>query len=304
MGLLQIVKAGVVQGDYLEKTYGYSKKNNFAILCVNVLNTESINAVLESALHSNSAVMVQVSYENAKFFAGKIPKGDSSVLGAVSIAHYLHTIASYYKVPVILGTNYVSKENINWINELLEIGAEYYKTHSKSLFSSYSLDITSSTSKDGIKTAKKYLKKASKIGSGLDIKLGKNFLIVEDLSHLYNELQQISSNFTISLAFDEFDYDDKQVIFSKLQKVIQNEFKTKSKPLNLVCSGDDASKKDIQKIINAGTVLITVESDVKNSFSNTVIKDTEATKVLRESQKKIIKNTNSRIKEYNAKNSL
>lgn len=304
MGLLQIVKTGVVQGGFLEKVYGHSKKNNFAILCVNVISTESINAVLESASHSNSAVMIQVSYENAKFFAGKIPKGDSAVLGAVMIANYLHTIASYYKVPVILGTDYASKENTYWIDELLEVGSEYYQIHTKSLFSSYSLDISHSSEKEGIKTAKKYLKKASKIDSGLDIKVGKVFLLVKELSNLYKELQNISANFTISFSCDELNYDEKQALFSNLQKVIQNEFKTKSKPINIVYAGDTGTKKDMQKIINSGTVLITVQNDVQNSFNNIMNKDIKLTKLLRESQKLIIKNSNSRIKDYNAKNSL
>lgn len=49
MGLLDIVKAGVVSGDELNKVYEYAKAQGFAIPAVNVVGTDSINAVLEAA---------------------------------------------------------------------------------------------------------------------------------------------------------------------------------------------------------------------------------------------------------------
>lgn len=49
MGVLDIVKAGVISGDELNKVYDYAKAEGFAIPAVNVVGTDSINAVLESA---------------------------------------------------------------------------------------------------------------------------------------------------------------------------------------------------------------------------------------------------------------
>lgn len=49
MGVLDIVKAGVISGDELNKIYDYAKAEGFAIPVVNVVGTDSINAVLEAA---------------------------------------------------------------------------------------------------------------------------------------------------------------------------------------------------------------------------------------------------------------
>lgn len=49
MGVLDIVKAGVISGDELNKIYDYAKAEGFAIPAVNVVGTDSINAVLEAA---------------------------------------------------------------------------------------------------------------------------------------------------------------------------------------------------------------------------------------------------------------
>ena len=46
MGVLDVVKAGVLYGDDVEKLYLYAKENGFAIPAVNVVGTNSINAVL------------------------------------------------------------------------------------------------------------------------------------------------------------------------------------------------------------------------------------------------------------------
>ena len=53
-GVLDIVKPGVVFGDDVKKIYQYAKENEFAIPAVNVVGTDSINAVLEAARDVNS----------------------------------------------------------------------------------------------------------------------------------------------------------------------------------------------------------------------------------------------------------
>ncbi len=72
MGVLDIVKAGVISGDELNKVYDYAKAEGFAIPAVNVVGTDSINAVLEAAKKVNSPVIIQFSNGGAKFMQGKI----------------------------------------------------------------------------------------------------------------------------------------------------------------------------------------------------------------------------------------
>ena len=49
MSILNIVKPGVLTGSETKKLFAYAKENNFAIPAVNVVNTESVNALLEAA---------------------------------------------------------------------------------------------------------------------------------------------------------------------------------------------------------------------------------------------------------------
>jgi len=56
MGVLDIVKPGVLSGDDVSKVYAYAKQQGFAIPAVNVVGSNSINAVLESAKIANSPV--------------------------------------------------------------------------------------------------------------------------------------------------------------------------------------------------------------------------------------------------------
>jgi len=317
MGLSQVVKAGVVQGNVFQKIFEYSKKNNFAIPCINVINADSINAVLEAASNSNSSIIVQISKENAKLFAGKISKNDASILGAINVANHIHTVASSYKIPVVLTTEYVSSKNLDWINELLEIGMDYYKKNGRAMYSSYAIDVSEESYADSIKIAKKYLKKASKIGMGLEIKLNIKYAYSNELSNIYEELKKISPNFMVSFSFLDEELLDKKLLFSELQKMIEKSLRLKSKPLNLVFDGDYCLKKEIREMINTGVVKVNLDVSIKNSFceglnnydeikkeNSSIGKYIEPKKWLREIQKMIIKKVNSSIKEYNAKNTL
>ena len=65
-------------------------KKNFALPAVNVVGTNSVNAVLETAREINSPVMIQFSNGGAHFFAGKgLSNADQqgSVLGAILRRH-------------------------------------------------------------------------------------------------------------------------------------------------------------------------------------------------------------------------
>ena len=100
MGVLDVVNAGVLGGDEAIKLYNYAKSEGFAIPAVNVVGTNSINAVLESAKKVNSPVIVQFSNGGAGFVAGKTCQ-EADVLGAISGARHVHLLAKHYGIPVI-----------------------------------------------------------------------------------------------------------------------------------------------------------------------------------------------------------
>ncbi|MDY3132785.1 MAG: class II fructose-bisphosphate aldolase, partial [Campylobacter lanienae] len=71
MGVMDIVKPGVVWGDDLSKLYDYAKSEGFAIPAVNVVGSHSVNAVMEAAKIANSPVIIQFSNGGASYYAGK-----------------------------------------------------------------------------------------------------------------------------------------------------------------------------------------------------------------------------------------
>jgi fructose-bisphosphate aldolase class II len=66
--IFDFVKPGVLTGNDVQKVFAVAKKNQFALPAVNVVGTDSINAVLEAARKVNSPVIIQFSNGGASFF--------------------------------------------------------------------------------------------------------------------------------------------------------------------------------------------------------------------------------------------
>ena len=89
-------RSGVLYGDEVTELFNYANDNNFAIPAVNVVGTNSVNAVLETAAAVNSPVIIQFSNGGATFFAGKSISNDkqkAAVLGGISGASHVHVMA-------------------------------------------------------------------------------------------------------------------------------------------------------------------------------------------------------------------
>ena len=123
-------RAGVLFGKEVCELYDYANEKKFALPAVNVINTSSVNAVLETAKELNSPVVIQFSNGGASFFAGKsLSNTDqfSSIQGAISGAQHVHLMAKAYGVPVILHTDHAAKKLLPWIDGLLSAGEEYFE---------------------------------------------------------------------------------------------------------------------------------------------------------------------------------
>jgi len=122
-----------------------AKENGFAIPAVNVVGTNSVNAVIEAAKVVNSPVMVQFSNGGGQFYAGKgLPneKQEASIAGCISGAIHIHHVAEMYGVPVIVHTDHAAKKLLPWIDGLLDAGEKHFKQYGKPLFSSHMLDLS------------------------------------------------------------------------------------------------------------------------------------------------------------------
>lgn len=291
MGVLNIVKPGVLFGDDVQKVYQYAKENGFAIPAINVVGTDSINAILEAAAKVNSPVIIQFSNGGASFYAGKGLSNENekaAIAGAVSGALHVHMMAECYGIPVILHTDHAAKKLLPWIDALLDEGEKHYKTHGKPLYSSHMLDLSEEPLEENVAICKKYLQRMSKIGMSIEIELGvtggeedgvdnsnvDNSLLYtqpEDVAYAYKELSEVSPSFTIAASFGNVHgvYKPGNVvltpkILNNSQKYIEEKFNTGTKPVNFVFHGGSGSThEEIREAISYGVIKMNIDTDTQ-----------------------------------------
>ena len=97
-------RPGVLTGDEVTAVFNHALENHYALPAVNVIGTNSINAVFETAREVNSPVIVQISHGGGAFYAGKALKTDTqlaSIIGSVTGSHHGHMGANAYGLPDI-----------------------------------------------------------------------------------------------------------------------------------------------------------------------------------------------------------
>ena len=137
--------AGVLTGTQVSDVWAHAKAHRYALPAVNVIGSNSINSVLETAKAVNAPVIIQFSNGGAKFNAGKslsLDNQKSAVLGAIAGAHHVHTMAEAYGVSVILHTDHCARNLLPWVDGLLDAGEAHYAKTGKPLFSSHMIDLS------------------------------------------------------------------------------------------------------------------------------------------------------------------
>jgi len=292
--VLDVIKPGVVVGEDVAKLFQLAKEQGFALPAVNVVGTNSINAVIEAAKVVNSPVIVQLSHGGAAFYAGKgigLEGNAAAALGAVSAAKHVHLVAEAYGVPVILHTDHAAKKLLPWIDALLDAGEKHFKETGKPLFSSHMLDLSEESMEENIDICKKYLARMSKIGMTLEIELGITggeedgvdntnvdhsmlYTQPEDVYYAFEELSKISPNFTIAASFGNVHgvYKPGNVvlrpdILKSSQEYIVSKIGGDAKPVNFVFHGGSGSSlEEIREAIGYGVIKMNIDTDTQWAF--------------------------------------
>lgn len=288
------VKPGVVTGKDLQEIFRIAKAQNFAIPAVNVVGSDSVNAVMEAAAAANSPIMIQFSNGGSYFYAGKSLSNENNkaaVAGAVAGAMHVHQLAEYYGIPVILHTDHAAKKLLPWIDGLLDAGETYYKQNGKPLFSSHMLDLSELPLKENIEISKKYLARMAKMGMTLEIELGitggeedgvdntgidsaRLYTQPEDVAYAYEELLKVSPNFTIAASFGNVhgvykpgNVKLEPIILHNSQKYIEEKFHTAPNPVNFVFHGGSGSEPEkIKEALQYGVVKMNIDTDTQWAF--------------------------------------
>ena len=213
------INAGVATGNEVQKIFSLAKEKEFALPAVNVIGSNSINGVLETASSLNAPVIIQFSNGGAVFNAGKGLSNENqyaAINGAIAGAKHVHELSKAYNVPVILHTDHAAKKLLPWIDGLLIASENHFKSTGKSLFSSHMIDLSEEPIEENISICKEYLKRMDKIGMTLEIELGitggeedgvdntdiddsKLYTQPEEVAYAYSELISVSDNFIIDI---------------------------------------------------------------------------------------------------------
>ena len=294
--ILDVVKPGVVTGEDVQKIFAIAKENKFAMPAVNVISTDSINAVLEAAAKVKSPVIIQFSNGGAQFVAGKGVKLEgqkSNILGAVSGARHVHLMAEHYGVPVIVHTDHAAKKLLPWVDGLLDAGEKHFAETGKPLFSSHMLDLSEEPLKENIETCAKYLERMSKLGMTLEIELGVTggeedgvdntgmdhsalYTQPEDVAYAYEALSKVSRRFTIAASFGNVHgvYSPGNVkltpkILDNSQKYVSEKFGLPANTLNFVFHGGSGSTAaEIEESISYGVIKMNIDTDTQWAYWN------------------------------------
>jgi len=289
--LSDFIPAGVVTGDNVQKVFAFCKENHMALPAVNVINTDSINAVLEAASKANSAVVVQFSNGGAQFVAGKglkLSGQEGAILGAISGAQHIHTVAKHYGVPVILHTDHAAKKLLPWIDGLLDAGEKHFAATGEPLFSSHMLDLSEESLHENIDICARYLERMSKIGMTLEIELGCTggeedgvdnshldqsslYTQPQDVAYAYEHLIKISPRFTIAASFGNVHgvYKPGNVkltpsILRDSQAFVSEKFALPKNALDFVFhGGSGSSAAEIEEAISYGVIKMNIDTDTQ-----------------------------------------
>ena len=292
------IKPGVATGKEVQEIFAYAKEKGFALPAVNVVGSDSANAVMETAAAVNSPVIIQYSNGGAQFNAGKGLTNEndvSGILGAIAGAKHVHLLAEAYGVPVILHTDHAAKKLLPWIDGLLEASEKHFAETGKSLYSSHMIDLSEEPLEENIEICKKYLARMSKIGMTLEIELGitggeedgvdnsdvdvsKLYTQPEEVAYAYEELMKVSDQFTIAAAFGNVHgvYKPGNVVLTpkilkNSQEYIQKKYNTEANPINFVFHGGSGSTvEEIKESITYGVIKMNLDTDMQFAFTEGV----------------------------------
>jgi fructose-bisphosphate aldolase class II len=289
---------GVATGKEVQKIHNYAKEKGFAMPAVNVVGSDSVNAVMETAAALNSPVIIQFSNGGAHFNAGKGLSNENekaAIAGGVAGAKHIHELAKVYRATVILHTDHCAKKLLPWIDGLLDAGEKFYKETGKPLYSSHMIDLSEEPIEENIEICKRYLERMSKMGMTLEIELGitggeedgvdntgvdssKLYTQPDEVAYAYAELSKISDQFTIAAAFGNVHGVYKPgnvkltpIILKNSQEYVQKKFNTGHNPIDFVFHGGSGSTvEEIREAISYGVIKMNIDTDMQFAFTEGV----------------------------------
>ena len=289
-----MIQPGVATGKQVQEIFKLAKEKGFALPAVNVVGSNSINSVLETAKELNSPVIIQFSNGGAHFNAGKGLSNEdqkAAIAGAVAGAKHIHLLAEAYGVVVILHTDHAAKKLLPWIDGMLDASEKHFAETGKPLYSSHMIDLSEEPLEENIEICKDYLARMSKMGMTLEIELGitggeedgvdntdvdvsKLYTQPEEVAYAYEELMKVSPQFTIAAAFGNVHgvYKPGNVkltpkILKNSQEYVSEKYNVPHNTIDFVFHGGSGSTlEEIREAIGYGVIKMNIDTDLQYAF--------------------------------------
>jgi fructose-bisphosphate aldolase class II len=292
------LKPGLVWGTAYADLIRHCKETGFALPAVNVVGTNSLNAVLEAAAKYRSDVIVQLSNGGARFFAGQgLPDAHTAmVVGAVSAARHAALLAEHYGICVILHTDHANRPLLRWVEDLVGYSERSVAETGAPVFSSHMLDLSEEPITDNLATCERTLARMAGVGLSLEIELGvtggeedgvgleldaidnaRLYTQPEDVLAAYDRLAPVG-RFSVAASFGNVHgvYKPGNVklrpeILKASQELVARSRGLGPKPLDLVFHGGSGSElSDIQTAVSYGVFKMNIDTDTQFAFAEPV----------------------------------
>lgn len=289
------IKPGVATGNQVQEIFNHAKANGYALPAVNVIGSNSMNAVMETAAALNAPVIIQFSNGGAQFNAGKGLGNEGqrgAILGGIAGAHHVHQMAEAYGATVILHTDHCAKNLLPWIDGLLDASELRFRESGTPLYSSHMIDLSEEPLEENIEICKRYLERMAKMDMTLEIELGitggeedgvdnsdvdesKLYTQPEEVAYAYEELKKVSDRFTIAAAFGNVHgvYKPGNVkltpkILKNSQEYITQKYGVEHNHIDFVFHGGSGSTlEEIRESIGYGVVKMNIDTDLQWAFA-------------------------------------
>jgi fructose-bisphosphate aldolase, class II len=292
------LKPGVVTGADYVRLVKACKSGGYALPAVNVSGTNTVNAALEAAARAKSDIIIQLSGGGAQFFAGRgiADAATARLLGAVSAAQHVHTVAAAYGICVALHTDHADRKLLPWIDALLAKSEESFAHTGRPLFSSHMIDLSEEPIEDNLAACEKFLARMAPIGMSLEMELGvtggeedgvgkdldeldnaRLYTQPEDVLAAWRRLSRLG-HFSIAAAFGNVHgvYAPGNVklqpdILDASQRLAQSEEGLGPNPFDFVFHGGSGSDvADIRRAVSFGVFKMNIDTDIQFAMAKGV----------------------------------
>lgn len=268
-------------------------KNNYAYPAFNISNMETINAVFMGLKMANSDGIIQVSIGGASYASGQ--NINDSVVGAIALSNYVHSIADKYDVNVALHTDHCRNKDLN--SFLLPLVEETEKRRQKglpNLFNSHMFDGSDISLDENLTISKKLLARCSKNDIILEVEIGvvggeedgvnnedtpnkKLYSTPEDILKAFENLHKISRNFLMAATFGNVhgvykpgNVKLKPEVLLNGKNIVAKKY-GKNENLKFVFhGGSGSSRSDIKQTLEYGVVKMNVDTDTQYAFTRPI----------------------------------